>query len=70
MRSGVEKEQENGQWESVHICPNCERIINLAEIDLRAITTGIVVCPHCAWSGKIEIKIIDANFSKNVKPDG
>ena len=30
-------------WESVHVCPNCRHVMNLAELDLRAITTGIVL---------------------------
>jgi ribosomal protein L37AE/L43A len=47
------------RWESVHVCPNCGHVINLAELDLRAITTGIVTCPNCDWSGQIEIQIID-----------
>jgi ribosomal protein L37AE/L43A len=46
-------------WESVHVCPTCEHVINLAEIDLKAITTGIVACPNCDWSGPIEITITD-----------
>jgi len=48
-------------WESVHVCPNCEFEINLADIDLRAITTGIVSCPQCAWAGRIEIQIVSNN---------
>jgi hypothetical protein len=51
-------EQEGQHWESVHVCPSCSHTINLAEIDLRAITTGIVSCPHCEWSGAIAIKIV------------
>ena len=52
--------RENGQaWESVHVCPNCGHFINLAELDLRAITTGIAICPSCDWSGQIEIQVID-----------
>ena len=50
---------ERNHWESVHVCPNCGQIINLAELDLRAITTGIVTCPSCDWSGQIEIQVID-----------
>ncbi len=46
-------------WESVHVCSNCRHVINLAELDLRAITTGIVICPKCDWSGQIEIQIVD-----------
>jgi transcription elongation factor Elf1 len=46
-------------WESVHVCPHCGHVINLAELDLKAITTGIVSCPRCDWSGQIEIQVID-----------
>ena len=51
---------EDGQHsESVHVCPNCGQVINLAELDMRAITTGIVTCSACNWSGQIEIQVID-----------
>jgi hypothetical protein len=33
---------ERSDWESVHVCSNCGHIINLAELDLREITTGLV----------------------------
>jgi hypothetical protein len=46
------------RWESVHICPRCAFVINLSEIDLRTITTGIVECVRCQWSGPIEIQIV------------
>jgi len=46
-------------WESVHVCPECGRALNLADIDLKTITTGIVECPFCDWSGPIEIQIVD-----------
>jgi DNA-directed RNA polymerase subunit RPC12/RpoP len=49
------------QWESVHKCSKCGQIVNLAEIDLRAIATGIIACPKCDWSGQVEIKIIEQN---------
>ena len=53
-------DQHDGEsWESVHIGPRCGHIINLAELDLTAITTGIVACPNCDWSGQIEIQIIN-----------
>jgi hypothetical protein len=41
------------------MCPVCGLVINLAELDLRAITTGIVTCPSCDWSGQIEIQVVD-----------
>jgi transcription elongation factor Elf1 len=52
--------REDGQsWESVHVCPNCGQVINLSELDMKAITTGIVTCPSCDWSGQIEIQVVD-----------
>ena len=52
-------DQSGESWESVHVCPNCGHVINLAELDLKAITTGIVACPNCDWSGQIEIQVVD-----------
>ncbi len=46
-------------WESVHVCPNCGQVINLSELDMKAITTGIVTCSSCDWSGQIEIQVVD-----------
>jgi len=52
--------RENGQsWESVHVCPTCGHVINLAESDMKAIATGIVTCPSCDWSGQIEMQVVD-----------
>jgi len=51
----------NPQWESVHLCPRCRHILNLEEINLRTITTGIVECPKCLWEGPIEIQVIDVS---------
>jgi predicted RNA-binding Zn-ribbon protein involved in translation (DUF1610 family) len=50
---------ESESWESVHICPKCGHVINLADIDLKAIATEIVECPRCEWIGPIEIEIAD-----------
>src|SRR5260370_30219276 len=51
--------QERKRWESVHICPNCGHVINLAEIDLKAVTTGIASCPFCKLVSRIEIQFIN-----------
>ena len=59
MTAHASDSRERRHWESVHVCRNCGHIINLAELDLRAITTGIVTCPGCDWSGQIEIQVID-----------
>ena len=48
----------SGHLESAHVCRKCDHAINLAEMDLRSITTGIVVCPKCDWSGAVEIRIV------------
>jgi ssDNA-binding Zn-finger/Zn-ribbon topoisomerase 1 len=48
------------QLVSVHICPKCGHVMNLAEIEFNAITTGIMSCPRCDWSGPIRIQIVDA----------
>ncbi len=61
MNSPSNDSTENAQWESVHICPRCGHALNLAEIDLKTITTGIVECPKCHWEGPIEIKVSDLN---------
>ena len=61
MKTGPTNEGKS--WESVHICPKCGHVINLAEIDLRTITTGIVECPLCGWSGRIEIQIVEVEDS-------
>ena len=44
------------QLVSVHICPKCGHVMNLAEIEFNAITTGIL---SCDWSGPIRIQIVD-----------
>ena len=57
MSSPPNNPAENARWESVHICTRCGHAINLEEIDLRTITTGIVGCPKCYWEGPIEIQV-------------
>jgi hypothetical protein len=50
----------NGKkWESAHRCPQCGYVLNLEEIDLRAITTGIITGPKCDWSGQVSIEIVE-----------
>jgi hypothetical protein len=48
-------------WESVHVCPKCGYKLNLSDIDLKGITTGIVPCPDCGRSGPIHIQIVDGD---------
>jgi hypothetical protein len=59
MGAGSEIPDYGQPWESVHVCPNCGNVVNLAELDLRAITTGMVTCSGCKWSGQIEIQVVD-----------
>lgn len=59
MSAGSANKKDGPSWESVHVCANCGHVINLAELDLRAITTGIVSCASCNWSGQIEIQVVD-----------
>jgi Sigma-70 region 2 len=54
----------NESWESAHVCPSCEYVIPLADLDMGAVTTGIVSCPRCDWSGRIEIRVVNANRIK------
>jgi hypothetical protein len=60
--------QEGYSWASVHICPRCEHVTNLAELDLLAVTTGITSCPRCDWSGQIKIQIVDSLTHKKADP--
>jgi predicted RNA-binding Zn-ribbon protein involved in translation (DUF1610 family) len=54
------KDSRNGakRAESAHVCPKCGARILLEEMGLRETTTGILTCPKCDWSGKIDIKIV------------
>jgi hypothetical protein len=55
--------EDSKHWESVHICPKCGYKLNLSDIDLKGITTGIVSCPDCGRSGPIDIQIVDGDRS-------
>jgi hypothetical protein len=48
----------------VHVCPECGLAIELKDIGLPEATTGLITCPKCDWSGRIEIEIIESNPSK------
>ncbi len=47
------------QWDSVHKCPQCGHVLKLGEIDLMTVTTGMVDCPNCTWSGPVEIQVVE-----------
>jgi hypothetical protein len=55
MTPDAPKPSDKTRWESVHICPKCGYVLNLAEIDLKTVTTGIVECPRCDWSGLMNL---------------
>jgi len=59
MDSASNNSSNQAHWESVHICPRCGQIINLEQMDLKTITTGIVECPKCDWRGPVEIQVAD-----------
>jgi hypothetical protein len=58
MRS---RQEDSGamQWESVHECLKCGHVVKLGEIDLRVISTGMIACPNCEWSGPVRIEIVE-----------
>lgn len=58
MESEQQHDNERMHWDSVHKCPQCEQHFRLADLDLKAITTGIVACLKCDWTGSINIQII------------
>jgi ssDNA-binding Zn-finger/Zn-ribbon topoisomerase 1 len=47
------------QWETVHECPNCGHVLNLKDLDLRAVATGVIVCGACKWCGPVTIRIVE-----------
>jgi hypothetical protein len=51
------------QWESIHQCPTCGPLVNLGEIDPRAIYTGMIACPNCEWSVPVHIGIVERKSS-------
>jgi hypothetical protein len=61
LNSESSKPDGKKNWESVHICPQCHFAVNLSQIDLKTVTTGIVECPRCEWAGPIEIQIVEVD---------
>jgi hypothetical protein len=51
---------ERKQWESAHVCPQCGFPIDLKDIGLAEAMSGLITCPKCDWSGRIEIEIIES----------
>jgi predicted RNA-binding Zn-ribbon protein involved in translation (DUF1610 family) len=50
---------EKKQWDSAHKCSDCGHVINLRDMDLKNVATGIVTCPSCGWAEPVEIQIIE-----------
>lgn len=46
------------QWRSATVCPKCRYALDLENLDLLAITTGMATCPKCGWTGYIDIEIV------------
>lgn len=44
--------------ENAHVCPKCGTPILIENLGLREATTGILTCPKCDWSGKIDIQVV------------
>jgi transcription elongation factor Elf1 len=59
MTNQTRDENQRKLLDSMHICPQCGHAIRLNDIDLKAVTTGIVVCSKCDWSGQIQIQIVE-----------
>lgn len=57
----TDQRDNNRQWRSANVCPKCRYVLDLEEIDLKAITTGIATCPRCEWSGYIDIQIVESD---------
>ena len=55
----TDQRDNNQQWRSATVCPKCRYVLDLEEIDLKAITTGMATCPRCGWSGYIDIQIVE-----------
>lgn len=52
-------EPNTSEWQSATICPKCGHVLDLEELDLLAITTGMATCPRCGWAGYIDIQIVE-----------
>ena len=47
------------ELEHTHQCKKCGHIVRGSQIDLKAISTGIITCPRCESSGPINIQILN-----------
>lgn len=46
---------------SAHMCPQCGFSINLKDLRLTKVATGLVICPKCEWSESGNIQIVDGS---------
>jgi transcription elongation factor Elf1 len=58
MESEPQPDDGPKRWDSVHKCPRCGQAFRLANLDLKAVTTGMVACLTCDWTGSINIQIV------------
>ncbi len=53
------QENERTRWDSVHECLRCGHFVKLADLNLKAVTTGVVTCAKCNLTGSINIQIVE-----------
>jgi transcription elongation factor Elf1 len=46
------------EFQHSHQCRNCNYVVRGAEVDLKAISTGLITCPNCEVTGPINIQIL------------
>jgi NAD-dependent SIR2 family protein deacetylase len=54
----------------VHVCVRCGSAIRREELEGRAHTIGIFVCPRCGTEGPLNLEIREMNESKSGLPEG
>ena len=59
-RSGENMEK---SLENVHQCPRCGHTIRIEQIEVKAISVGIITCLNCGYSGPINLQIVEGNTS-------
>lgn len=59
--NGHPDQSESGvtSWENVHVCQTCGYAIDLSELGLGELTSGLAACKECGSSGQINVHIIE-----------
>ncbi len=52
------------QWESANVCPQCGHVVLLKDIGQMERSTGVIMCPICNWSGPVNITIVERNSAE------